>query len=69
MAANEWLLDMVFDHPYSGVEINYRDGQLVITIPFANEDSAYQAFEERQTYIHERFQVIPGEVLRGEIER
>lgn len=63
-----WLLEIVFTHPYDGVEKTLRDGGLVLAIPFGTEQSAWNAFAEMQTDVRPRFRVVPGEVLRGETE-
>jgi hypothetical protein len=60
----EWLLEITFPRPYSGVEISLQnDGELVIAIPFQSKTSAGIAAGELETRIRPRIRVIDGEVV------
>jgi len=60
------VLEITFPRPYSGVEVAYRDGELVIEIPFVSELSAEIARGEMSVAVRPRVRVIDGEVLKGE---
>lgn len=69
-ANGDWLLEISFPLPYSGTEIGIGDdGGLKISIPFLSEQGAQIARGELDAAVRHRFEVIPGQVLRGEIEQ
>lgn len=64
-----WLLEIEFPRPYTGVVAGYKDGKLMVAIPFHNAESAEFARDEMVVRIQPNHQVITGEVLRGELEQ
>lgn len=62
-------LEIVFPRPYQAVEVEYRNGELVISIPFLSEASAGIAYGEMEVNVRPRVQVVEGEVVRGEQDR
>lgn len=72
MSAGEgdWYLVIEFPRPYTGVEVKIRDdGCLEISLPFDNERSAVFARDEMSVSMRPQHRVVPGEVVKGEIER
>jgi hypothetical protein len=64
-AEGDWYVEIAFLHPYDGVEIERRNGGLVVRIPFATEQSAHSAFDEMQSFVRPQYRVITGEILEG----
>lgn len=60
------MLQISFPRSYSGVEVRYQDGELVIEVPFQSKTSAGIASGEMSVTVRPRVRVIDGEVLKGE---
>jgi hypothetical protein len=60
------MLEIRFPRPYGGLDIHYRDDELVIEIPFESVTSAGIARDEMQVSVRPRVRVIYGEFVRGD---